>query len=470
MKIGINQLDKDITDKLLKVEEILNGNGLVHIDSDNNIVHKRINDLKLREIFKLSDLERIYNNKNSFRATESLMVGLTEPTPNFSNLVLKSEVDEVLNGDVKIISFKKINHLLILNYEDGNTIVYNLNKNKIVYTGDIINIIKTSLAVNNLRSHHILYVIPHGDGILISTKNDGVLYYNIREKTIERKFPDNNVLFMQSVRDDVLLISSDISEYSFETGYRKAKDISIAKLNSNPIDVLSTDKYIIILTDSTTNPIFVLEKTEFGEYNNITNYLWNHSNDIRYNKMNIFNKELYLYSENVVRKYKLNDLTLEYEIINENIKHMDTHSVYINNNILEITDGDITHRRLLNINYSDLFIDNNKIWFIGDYGLFNIDLHLKESKVNLFNFEYTSPIGTNSTTIVIESRERIDKIVLIDMEDGKEYKYTNAVHVNRYNIFNVFGLIPNKTKMILEVRDGNELFDLVVLNDTIFIK
>ena len=55
---------------------------------------------------------------------------------------------------------------------------------------------------------------PAGPGFFIATKNNGVLYYNIFEKTVSSRMPENDVIYIESYEDKILLVSEVLSVYN----------------------------------------------------------------------------------------------------------------------------------------------------------------------------------------------------------------------------------------------------------------
>lgn len=129
----------------------------------------------------------------------------------------KLQVDKAPEGfytaDKKIVLFKFIRTLLLVFLEDGTTEITNVVKGTTVYKGNIIKEIKDQLSLE-ISPLEITSIQPAGAGFFIGTVNNGVLYYNVFEKTVSSRMSDDNVIYIEQLDDKILLISDTLSIYN----------------------------------------------------------------------------------------------------------------------------------------------------------------------------------------------------------------------------------------------------------------
>jgi hypothetical protein len=131
----------------------------------------------------------------------------------YDKLQVDREPETFYKSDKKIAIFRFIRTLLLVFLEDGTTEITNVVKGASIYKGNIIKEIRDQLSLD-ISPMEITSIQPAGQGFFIATLNNGVLYYNIFEKTMSSRMMENNVIYIEKYDDKILLISDVISLYN----------------------------------------------------------------------------------------------------------------------------------------------------------------------------------------------------------------------------------------------------------------
>lgn len=191
-----------------------------------------------------SELEHFYDYGT--KLTENVMVPKHISGYDKLQVWRDPEVFYKANGK-NIVLFRFIKTLLIIFLDDGTTEITNTVKNSRVFSGNIIEDIKDQLSLD-ISPMEITTIHPSGQGLFIATKKNGVLFYNIVNKTIATRMEDDNVIYIEDRDDKFLLISEHISIYNNEDlrlynssifANRNIKPIKVEKLVNGKIVVLT---------------------------------------------------------------------------------------------------------------------------------------------------------------------------------------------------------------------------------------
>lgn len=191
-----------------------------------------------------SELEHFYDYGT--KLTENVMV--PKHISGYDKLQVWKDPEVFYKANGKnIVLFRFIKTLLIIFLDDGTTEITNTVKNSRVFSGNIIEDIKDQLSLD-ISPMEITTIHPSGPGLFIATKNNGVLFYNIINKTIATRMEDDNVIYIEDRDDKFLLISENISIYNNE-GLRLYNSNIFANRNIKPIKVEKlVNGKIVVLT------------------------------------------------------------------------------------------------------------------------------------------------------------------------------------------------------------------------------
>ena len=191
-----------------------------------------------------SELEHFYDYGT--KLTENVMV--PKHISGYDKLQVWKDPEVFYKANGKnIVLFRFIKTLLIIFLDDGTTEITNTVKNSRVFSGNIIEDIKDQLSLD-ISPMEITTIHPSGQGLFIATKKNGVLFYNIVNKTIATRMEDDNVIYIEDRDDKFLLFSENISIYNNEDlrlynssifANRNIKPIKVEKLVNGKIVVLT---------------------------------------------------------------------------------------------------------------------------------------------------------------------------------------------------------------------------------------
>jgi flagellar biosynthesis chaperone FliJ len=165
----------------------------------------------------------------------------------YDKLQISRDPEQFYKSDKKIIIFRFIRTLLLIFLDDGTTEITNVAKGTTIYKGNIIKDIRDQLSLD-ISPMEITAIQPAGSGFFIATKNNGVLHYNIFEKTIASRMSENEVIYIEQYEDKLLLVSDLLSVYNeddirvysnkmFEN--RFLKPLKVEKLSDGKIAILT---------------------------------------------------------------------------------------------------------------------------------------------------------------------------------------------------------------------------------------
>lgn len=303
MRIGINDLDRDLIKKICKFDELeLNysqddGNVLMY-DGDNYYTGKF--NIRNKEIyFTENDLyeyrKHLYKSEGKYVSSfdTRLLVNNTY-TSSFKNLLTTVEPKYLCKADSSVLCMKEYGTYYYLYTISGK--LYKINKiatnTQTVY--DICSLLKTHFACTNLHPKMITDFIPYEDGYLFSVLGYGIYYININQGIYELKFNYPSVIKMAEIANKMLVTLSKDHDKSvviskIENG-KKVESYSVLSLNyQHPKDIkVLPNKDFIVIGESNglmnTANILHYWKLDEGElsYNNIDYLLPENNRSIYY--------------------------------------------------------------------------------------------------------------------------------------------------------------------------------------------
>jgi hypothetical protein len=214
MRIGINDLDRDLIKKINKFDELeLNyskddGNILMY-DGENYYTSK-IN-VKNKEIyFTENDLmdyrKHLYKSEGKFISSfDTKVLNNNVFSSSFKSLLTSSEPKVLCKTDASVIYMKEYGSYYYIYTLSGK--LYKINKiatnTQTVY--DICALLKTHFACTNLHPKMITDFIQYEDGYLFSVLGYGIYYININQGIYELKFNYPSVIKMVEVANNILV-------------------------------------------------------------------------------------------------------------------------------------------------------------------------------------------------------------------------------------------------------------------------
>lgn len=164
----------------------------------------------------------------------------------YDKLQIDKEAENYFNSDKRILYFDFIRNLLLVLLDNGVAEITNTVKGTTIFKGNIIEEIKAQLSID-VCPMEITTIHPSGPGFYIATLNNGVLFYNIVDKTLSLKMSDNGVVYIDVAGDKTLVISECISIYN-EEGLRTYNTRILRDKNLKPITVekISNNRLVIL--------------------------------------------------------------------------------------------------------------------------------------------------------------------------------------------------------------------------------
>jgi hypothetical protein len=242
MKINKKDLEPSIVEKVEQFDKLRqqftseDKSGFVAFNGEEFYV-KRINDLLIKGIFTEKDIEfyenHLYsegaNEKNSFN---SYINSNNIASSSFKALAVKP-VEEILykfTSDIVLIA-KSLSVVYVLT-EKGALVRYNLAEKKHEQSFDVLSYIRSNFAVVDISIHDFLSIEIIPGGLLLSTKNNGVFFYDSEKKTLEIRFVESGVVSMKYLSNEVILLGIDRVENNlifFNINGEKIETSSILK-------------------------------------------------------------------------------------------------------------------------------------------------------------------------------------------------------------------------------------------------
>jgi hypothetical protein len=359
----------------------------------------------------------------------------------YDRLQVDKDPENFYKSNKKIVIFRFIRNLLLIFLDDGTTEITNVAKGTSIYKGNIIKDIKNQLSLE-ISPMEITAIQPAGAGFFIATKKDGVLYYNIFEKTISSRMTDNGVIYIEQYEDKILLVSNVLSVYN-EENIRVYANKMFENKGLNPLKVEKlSDGKISILTGGDQKGLagliylFQFENGELRQKFIYTDpfdrrdvYFYDIVSDATTMSV-IGNKDgnyiSYVYNINKIdERYKVKMMEKDFDLLS--VAYNSTSSDYL-------------------LVFNDKLVLNNKIIYGIDYS---------EDRDVIFKDNFAYCIYNNYV-------DRID----ITPSIGKVFKFPIAVYGDGHDTKIV---IKKEGEGLPTVRVGDRTLDLFVIGDYVYI-
>ena len=262
MKLSTNDLDKSLIDKITQLDEMR----LNYTKDDGNIVMYDGNSFytgKMPEVkVKLPyfSTEELYNFKqNLFSNNELYTSSYTNNFQNevrnnsaFKNIMKSMSYSFISKLDSTALFFKMYGSYYYAFTSSGK--LYKISKTQLneQTVFDIIAILKTNFACQNLFARKILDIIPYEDGFLISVLDNGVYYININTGIYELKLNITSINKLYRLNSTKILALSNTEKKSviiFDAVSGKKIDSfdTLSNFNQLPDSAVITEKGFYVL-------------------------------------------------------------------------------------------------------------------------------------------------------------------------------------------------------------------------------
>ncbi len=399
MKLSTNDLDKSLIDKITQLDEMR----LNYTKDDGNIVMYDGNSFytgKMPEVkVKLPyfSTEELYNFKqNLFSNNELYTSSYTNNFQNevrnnsaFKNIMKSMSYSFISKLDSTALFFKMYGSYYYAFTSSGK--LYKISKTQLneQTVFDIIAILKTNFACQNLFARKILDIIPYEDGFLISVLDNGVYYININTGIYELKLNITSINKLYRLNSTKILALSNTEKKSviiFDAVSGKKIDSfdTLSNFNQLPDSAVITEKGFYVLGKYIGNsaPINMIHywqldagEISYENYDDLVDIALEYN---KYQYITIDNDEnnLLVYgiksNGNIFRcVYDIQNNTNDYyemDVIKPNsTKLFVNKNIYIvNNSVYIIEDNAILDMFKLSLNINDkIYFDKNSIIYVG---------------------------------------------------------------------------------------------------------
>lgn len=251
MKIGKGDLDQSLVQKIDRLDGVVESfakdgrPGFLSFDGE-GFVARSVNESALRRVFSESELASIESHlydegglvRNSFRSDFNKSNAASSA---FRSLLVKPKEETVFKSDSPIVlSRHSKSHIVFVNRR-GIMVRLDISSGETVGAVDLKKELSSNFAVQQESAFDFMAMEIYGDGVLVSTASNGVLYYDFSSRKLEVKFAENGVTMIRNLGNGVVLCTADRVEgnvmfFSFETGMKTESSNALRKGTfQNPI-------------------------------------------------------------------------------------------------------------------------------------------------------------------------------------------------------------------------------------------
>jgi hypothetical protein len=235
MKISKGELDPALVGKIERLDSVVDGfveedrSGFISYNGKQFLV-RRVNDSSFRKMFSESEVRRIedslYNEsgliKTSFRTNFNTS---NQASQAFRSQIVKPAEELVYSSDSQIVLSRHVGDNLLFVNSKGILVKIEIATGKTVGAADVKKELTSNFAVTARAAFDFLAMEPYGDGVLLSTAGNGVLYYDFASKKLEVKFAENGVSMIRNLGKGTIMCAADridnnVMFFSFETGMK----------------------------------------------------------------------------------------------------------------------------------------------------------------------------------------------------------------------------------------------------------
>jgi hypothetical protein len=235
MKINKGELDPTLVGKIERLDSVVDGfvdedkSGFLSYNGKDFVV-RRVNDSSFRRMFSESDVRRmedsLYNEsgliRNSFRSNFNTS---NQASAAFRSQVVRPKEETMYVSDSQIVLSRHVGDSLVFVNSKGILVKIDIKTGKTVGAADVKKELTSNFAVTSKAAFDFLAMEPYGEGVLLSTSGNGVLYYDFSSKKLEVKFSENGVTMIRNLGKGTVMCAADridnnVMFFSFETGMK----------------------------------------------------------------------------------------------------------------------------------------------------------------------------------------------------------------------------------------------------------
>jgi len=262
MKINKKDLEPSIIEKIEQFEKVKEGftsedkSGFIAFDG-NEFYVRRVNDLLIRGIFSEKDLESYKNHlykegtleKNSFN---SYINEGNVAVSTFKSLSVRPNEQVLYKFTSNIVLYSRLNDILYILTEKGALVRYNLKEKKHEDSYDLLPYIRNNFAIQEISIYDFLAAETIPGGVLLSTKNNGVFFYNSETKTVEIKFIESGVSVMKYLGNSTIVfgidrVDNNVLFFNLEGQKIESSNVLKRKLYQMPFLIDSSDENLFVV-------------------------------------------------------------------------------------------------------------------------------------------------------------------------------------------------------------------------------
>lgn len=458
------------------------------------MVYNKVNQINLKKVFYESEIEQL-RLKNQEHMFYDLINFDNAPIDNFKSLPVLQKSRELFKAENDLFLTRKIGDSFYAMDVEGYIYEYDLKAEELIYSFNLIEEIRHNFAVSSIYIFDFLDIEKYGDGFLISLKNNGVFFVDVKNAEIELKFPELNIDFIKNLgRENVLLASKRINNnlmvYNFDTELKVETWNNLKKSGNQVVEDVFIDPDLILVLgkyQSIENAEKLLHAWEVDYeglvLDNIDSHIFPGSKGFDYRILKVISDDdiIYLYGlknnklfvwkynkENLNHKYEeymFDDIKLDYL---NNLVINDEKLFYIINNNLIISN--FNKKILCNIKLENNILD---IWN------YNLDLIVQDRRTismlqvpeynNVTDINLKIKGNCNNIDVLIQGTN-IKSVLFIDSESLS--KITPEYMMAKDNeIITKLTNVRSKTILIqLQLYPDSVIDSIVVNHDNIYIK
>jgi hypothetical protein len=509
MKINKNDIDSSIIEKVNQFDKIVDNfteedkSGFLAYNGENFYI-RRTSDVSLRRVSSEEELEKLKAHlyeeggllKNSFRTDMNLS---SQSSERFKPLISKGIEETLFKFTSRVVLNKKHKDSIYVLTEKGFLLSYNTNDKTSDFRVDVITEIKSNFAIKDVSIYDFLAIEVVEEGVFLSTRLDGVFFYNIAEKKMELKFPESDVVLINYLGNNMFVLGMD----------RIDNNIAFYNISGMRVEVSNNLKrksfQMPYLADSRNGDLFIVGRPySLDTTRDILHYWSKDLAEISYNGkdgkvfpgfdnktykplyINLTDKYLYISGlkqnkDLFVWQYDLKELQKPYkEFLFNRFSFEDLSFVEMNDEYFVASENNKIYFMDANVSIKKNILLNEKV-----VGVFNINkdnfIYLSDDKIILVTIPeysgdeiklsiYDQENHCNNIDIYVKSKTGKEKISFFDGETLEQIApYYFAIYKTDI-IIKILGSLSKKIIMKMIIPNESEVEGIVVSPNRLFMK
>jgi hypothetical protein len=512
MKIGKSELDQTLVQKIERLDGVVGnfseddrGGFLSYNGSD--FVVRKVADTSLRRVFSESEVAAmeasIYEEsgiiKNSFRGGFNRS---NQASRSFRTLEVSPKEDVIFKSDSRIVLSKHSGKSLFFVNSRGILVKLDVESGKTVAAADVSTELRSKLAVQSKGEFEFLAMEVYGEsGVLLSTRSNGVLFYDLEARKIEVKFPENGVTMIRNLGGGLIMCAADrvdnnVMFFSFETGMKTESSNALRKgVFQNPVLSDSYNDHLFVVgrpyAANTTRGILHYWRKDAAKiaFNNADSEVFQGLDYLDHSVRNVLLTEDSLYLSGINSKGALFIWQYDVKRLSEPFKEIpltrlklgrldfidfnEEHIVAAEGDRVYFIGSDSTvHKNLKLTSKTDLMFFSGKDELIQVSGDKIVRIKVpeyKESREVTLSI-YESDAACNNIDIIVKGCRGTEKFAFFNTEtlDGIAPYYIASYRDK--TIVKLYGATAKSISMKIAVESGTEIEGVAVKADRLFLK